>query len=58
MSRVRFGGHALALSPDRLMIVVRGETRNHHGEVVRIFTGKLVVPRHSVTTDDLPIEQK
>jgi hypothetical protein len=45
-----------ALSPDRVMIVVRGETRTT-GEVVQIFTRKLVVPHHSVTTEGLPIEQ-
>ena len=58
MSRVGFlEVTPFALSPDRVMTVVRGETRNHHCEVVQIFTRKLVVPRHSVTTEGLPIEQ-
>jgi hypothetical protein len=42
--------------PDRGMVVMRGETRNHRGEVVQIFTGKLVVPRRSVTTEGLSVE--
>jgi acyl dehydratase len=42
---------------DRGIVTVRGETRNQRGEVVQSFTGKLVVPRRSVMTEDLPIDQ-
>lgn len=31
--------------PDRGMVTLRSETRNQHGDIVQIFTGKLVVPR-------------
>ncbi len=31
--------------PDRAMLVVRVETRNQRGEVVQVFTPKLVIPR-------------
>jgi len=31
--------------PDRGSVVVRNETRNQHGDVVQVFTAKLVVPR-------------
>ncbi|MGZ9102838.1 MAG: MaoC family dehydratase [Rhodoplanes sp.] len=33
--------------PDRGMIRVRSETRNHHGAIVQILIARLVVPRHS-----------
>lgn len=32
--------------PDRGMVTLRSETRNHRGEVVQAMTAKLVVPRH------------
>jgi acyl dehydratase len=31
--------------PDRGIVTFRSETRNQRGEVVQVFTGKLVVPR-------------
>jgi acyl dehydratase len=31
--------------PDRGMATVRSETRNQNGEIVQVFTAKLVVPR-------------
>ena len=31
--------------PDRGMITLRSETRNQRGEVVQVFTAKVVVPR-------------
>jgi acyl dehydratase len=31
--------------PDRGMVTLRSETRNQHGEVVQVLTGKLIVPR-------------
>ncbi|PWT73376.1 MAG: dehydratase [Proteobacteria bacterium] len=31
--------------PDRGMAIVRSETRNQNGEIVQIFTAKVVVPR-------------
>ena len=31
--------------PDRGTVVVRNETRNQHGDVVQVFTARLVVPR-------------
>lgn len=34
--------------PDRGMGVVRSETRNQHGEVVLVFTSKLVLSRRPV----------
>jgi acyl dehydratase len=33
--------------PERGMITVRSETRNHHGEVVQILTSKMLVWRRS-----------
>ena len=30
---------------DRGIVIVRSETRNQHGDVVQVFTAKLVVPR-------------
>ncbi|HWO02090.1 MAG TPA: MaoC family dehydratase [Blastocatellia bacterium] len=38
--------------PDRGLVVVRSETLNERGEVVQIFTGKVVVPRRPVTTEE------
>ena len=31
--------------PDRGIVTIRSETRNQHGDVVQVFTAKLVVPR-------------
>ena len=31
--------------PDRGIVAIRSETRNQHGDVVQVFTAKLVVPR-------------
>jgi acyl dehydratase len=31
--------------PDRGMVVLRSETKNQKGEVVQVFTGRIVVPR-------------
>jgi acyl dehydratase len=31
--------------PDRGTVIVRNETRNQHGDVVQVFTARLVVPR-------------
>jgi acyl dehydratase len=36
--------------PERGMITVRSETRNQRGEVVQIFTVKIVAPRRSIAT--------
>src|SRR5262245_12299861 len=38
--------------PERGMVTVRSETRNQRGEVVQSSTTKLVVPRHSPTTEE------
>lgn len=39
-------------NPDRGIVTVRSETRNQHSEIVQVFTGKLVVPRRPVQTED------
>ena len=31
--------------PDRGIVTIRSETRNQRGDVVQVFTAKLVVPR-------------
>ena len=31
--------------PERGNVTIRSETRNQHGDVVQVFTAKLVVPR-------------
>jgi len=36
--------------PDRGIVVLRSETRNHRGEVVQVLTSKLVVPRSPSTS--------
>jgi len=33
--------------PDRWMVTLRSETRNQRGDIVQIFTAKLVVPRRA-----------
>jgi acyl dehydratase len=35
--------------PDRGIVTFRSETKNQRGEVVQVFTGKLVVPRRKTT---------
>jgi acyl dehydratase len=35
--------------PDRGIVTVRNETRNQRGDVVQVFTAKLVVPRRAVS---------
>jgi acyl dehydratase len=34
--------------PDRGMVTVRSETRNQHGDVLQLFTAKLVVSRRPI----------
>ena len=36
--------------PDRGIVTFRSETRNQRGEVVQVFTGKLVVPRRPASS--------
>jgi acyl dehydratase len=33
--------------PDRGTVTIRNETKNQRGEVVQVFTGKLIVPRRT-----------
>jgi acyl dehydratase len=35
--------------PDRGVVTIRSETRNHLGEIVQVFIAKLIVPRRTST---------
>ena len=41
--------------PDRGIVRMRNTTRNQTGEVVQVFTGKLVVPRRAYPPEQQPI---
>ena len=38
--------------PDRGMATVRSETRNQHGDILQVFTAKMVVSRRPLTSAD------
>ena len=40
--------------PDRGIVTIRSETRNQRGDVVQVFTGKLIVPRRPAATESQP----